>query len=218
MTDKIRVMVVDDHAIIREGIKALLDLLDGIDVVAEASSGMECLDLVEKANPDVILMDLKMPGIDGIEATRLVKERNPRIKVVLLTNYDEEAYILESIKAHANGYVLKDVKKGDLPKIITGVMQDRAFIDPGVTQKLFHSIRHSAAGEEDTAARPILSHREFQILGHIVEGYTNKEIAETIHLSLETVKSHLKNIYQKLDVHNRSQAARVAIRKKLVRL
>ena len=189
MADKIRVMVVDDHAIVREGIKALLELQEGIDVVAESSSGMECLDTLEKVNPDVILMDLKMPGIDGIEATRLVKEHNPRIKVVLLTNYDEEAYILESIKAHANGYVLKDINKGDLPKIITGVMQNRDFIDPGVTQKLFHSIRHPATTEQKNAFRPILSHREFQILTHIVEGSTNKEIAETVNLSPDTVKS-----------------------------
>lgn len=218
MADKIRVMVVDDHAIVREGIKALLDLQDGIDVIAEAASGIECLDLAENARPDVVLMDLKMPGIDGIEATRLIKERHPRTKVVLLTNYDEEAYVMEAIKVHADGYVLKDVNKGDLPKIIAGVMEDRAFVDPGVTQKLFNSIRHSAASEEDLPARPVLSQRELQILAHLVDGRSNKEIADSVNLSTDTVKSHLKNIYQKLNVHNRSQASRVAIQEKLVHL
>jgi DNA-binding NarL/FixJ family response regulator len=218
MADKIRVMVVDDHAIVREGLKALLDLQEDIEVVAEADSGMASLDLADEVHPDVVLMDLKMPGIDGIETTRLMKERNPLVKVVLLTNYAEEEYVLESIQADADGYVLKDVNKGDLPLIIRGVLQDRAFIDPGVTRQLFHSIQQSALTGEPAAARPVLSQRELQILTHLVEGSSNKEIAAAVHLSPDTVKSHLKNIYQKLNVHNRSQAARVAIQEKLVRL
>ncbi len=218
MDDKIRVMVVDDHAIVRAGIKALLDLQDDIDVVAEAGSGMDCLALADETRPDVVLMDLKMPGIDGIEATRLVKERHPMVKVVLLTNYDEEEYVLESIKADADGYVLKDVNKGDLPLIIRGVLKDRAFIDPGVTRKLFHSIQQSASAGEQSAVRPVLSQRELQILTHLVEGRSNKEIADAVHLSPDTIKTHLKNIYQKLNVHNRSQAARAAVREKLLHL
>lgn len=211
-------MVVDDHAIVREGLKSLLDIEEDIEVVAEADSGMASLDFVDEKHPDVVLMDLKMPGIDGIETTRLIKERYPLIKVVLLTNYDEEEYVLESIQANADGYVLKDVNKGDLPLIIRGVLQNRAFIDPGVTRKLFHSIQQSASTGEPVVSRPALSHRELQILAHLVEGNSNKEIADAIHLSPDTVKSHLKNIYQKLNVHNRSQAARVAIREKLVHL
>jgi DNA-binding NarL/FixJ family response regulator len=218
MNGSIKTIVVDDHAIVREGIKTLLELQDGIDVVAEAASGMECLNMLEEACPDVILMDLKMPGIDGIEATRLVKERNPLVKVVLLTNYDDDEYVLESIRAHADGYVLKNVNKGDLPKIIRGVMEDRAFIDPAVTQKLFNSIRQSGSTEEETLSRPLLSQRELQILTYVVEGRTNKEIAQTINLSLDTVKSHLKNIYQKLNVHNRAQAARVVLKEQLIHL
>jgi two-component system NarL family response regulator len=147
-----------------------------------------------------------------------MKERQPLVKVVLLTNYAEEEYVLESIQADADGYVLKDVNKGDLPLIIRGVLQDRAFIDPGVTRQLFHSIQQSALTGEPAAARPVLSQRELQILTHLVEGSSNKEIAAAVHLSPDTVKSHLKNIYQKLNVHNRSQAARVAIQEKLVRL
>lgn len=218
MAGNIRVMVVDDHAIVREGIKALLELQEEIDVVAEASSSIECLDGIEKVLPDVVLMDLKMPGIDGIEATRLVKEKWPQTKVILLTNYDDEEYVMESIKAGADGYVLKDVKKGDLFKIIRGVIQDHAFIDPTVTHKLFHSIKQSSTSEAATVSRPILSKRELQILTHIVDGKSNKEVAEAVHLSPDTVKSHLKNIYQKLGVNNRSQAARAAIKGKLVHL
>lgn len=218
IADKIRILVVDDHAIVREGIKALLELQDDIEVVAEAVSGIDCLEKVYAACPDIVLMDLKMPGIDGIETTRLLKEYNPLIKVVLLTNYDDEEYVLESIKVNADGYVLKDVNKGDLTKIIKCVIQERAFIDPGVTQKLFHNIRQSGRIEEETIIRPALSKRELQVLTYLVEGRSNKEIAEKINLSLDTIKSHLKNIYQKLNVHSRSQAVRVALKKKLVYL
>jgi DNA-binding NarL/FixJ family response regulator len=218
MTERIRVMVADDHAIVREGIKALLELQEDIDVVAEARSSIECLGRIEEVLPDVILMDLKMPGIDGIEATRLVKEKWPQTKVILLTNYDDEEYVMESIKAGADGYVLKDVKKGDLFKIIRGVLQDRSFIDPIVTHKLFHSIKESSTSTETQVSRPVLSHRELEILTHIVEGKSNKDIAHAIHLSPDTVKTHLRNIYQKLGVNNRSQAARTAIQGKLVHL
>ncbi len=218
MAAKIRVMVVDDHSIVREGIKVLLELQEDIDVVAEARSSIECLEGIGEVLPDVVLMDLKMPGIDGIEATRLVKEKFPQTKVILLTNYDDEEYVLESIKVGADGYVLKDVRKGDLSKIIRSVLQDRAFIDPTVTRKLFHSIQQSSMAKETPLHRPVLSQRELQILTHLVEGKSNKKIAHAVHLSPDTVKSHLKNIYQKLGVHNRSQAARAAIQGKLVHL
>ncbi|WP_319524388.1 response regulator transcription factor [uncultured Desulfosarcina sp.] len=216
MAEEIRVMIVDDHTIVREGIKALLDIQEGIDVVAEAKSSIECLNKMEAVLPDVVLMDLKMPGIDGIETTRLVKKNYPQVKVILLTNYDDEEYVIASIKSGADGYVLKDVKKGDLLEIIHGVFQNRAFIDPTVTRKLFHSIRQSDAAKKAPATRPVLSQRELQILTHLVEGKSNKDIANSVNLAPDTIKSHLKNIYQKLGVNNRSQAARVAIQEKLV--
>ena len=218
MPDGIRVMVVDDHAIVREGIKALLELQQGIEVVDEAASGIECLERLETVSPDVVLMDLKMPGIDGIEATRLLKEKHPHIKVILLTNYDDEEYVMESIKSGANGYVLKDIKKGDLDTMIRGVVQDRAFIDPTVTHKLFHRIKHASQVQDSQVKRPALTQRELQIITHLVEGKSNKEIAQAVNLSLDTIKTHLKNIYQKLGVHNRSQAARSAIKNKLVHM
>lgn len=211
-------MVVDDHTIVREGIKALLELQDDIEVVGEATSSSEFLDQLEAVLPDVTLIDLKMPGIDGIEAARLAKAKYPHIKLILLTNYDDEEYVLEAIKAGADGYVLKDVKKGDLIRIIRGVLHDHAFIDPTVARKLFRSIRQSTATEEQPIARPAFSERELQILAHLAEGRANKDIAGSLCLSPDTVKSHLKNIYQKLGVHNRSQAARAAIQGKLIHL
>ena len=218
MGDRIRVMVVDDHTIVREGIKALLELQDDIEVVGEATSSSEFLEQLETVLPDVTLIDLKMPGIDGIEAARLAKAKYPHIKLILLTNYDDEEYVLEAIKAGADGYVLKDVKKGDLIRIIRGVLHDHAFIDPTVARKLFRSIRQSTGTEEQPIARPAFSERELQILAHLAEGRANKDIAATLCLSPDTVKSHLKNIYQKLGVHNRSQAARAAIQGKLIHL
>ena len=218
MADRIRVMVVDDHTIVREGIKALLELQEDIEVVGEATSSSEFLEKLESVLPDVSLIDLKMPGIDGIEAARLAKAKYPSIKIILLTNYDDEEYVMEAIKAGADGYVLKDIKKGDLITIIRGVLHDHAFIDPTVARKLFRSIRQSTAAEEQTVARPTFSERELQILAGLAEGQSNKDIAGTLCLSPDTVKSHLKNIYQKLGVHNRSQAARAAIQGKLIHL
>ena len=216
MVEEIRVMIVDDHTIVREGIKALLDIQESIDVVAEARSSIECLDKMEAALPDVVLMDLKMPGIDGIETTRLVKKKFPQVKVILLTNYDDEEYVIASIKSGADGYVLKDVKKGDLVEIIHGVFQNHAFIDPTVTRKLFHSIQQSGTTNKAPVSRQVLSQRELQTLTHLVEGKSKKDIANSTNLAPDTIKSDLKNIYQQLGVTNRSQAARVAIQEKIV--
>lgn len=213
-----RVMVVDDHAIIREGLKSLIGLEDDFQVTGEASSGIDCLNLLEDQSADIVLMDMKMPGIDGIEVTRLIKEKWPRIKVILLTNYDEEEYVVEAIRGGADGFVLKDVKKGDLPKILRTVLDDQAFMDPAVTRRVFHRIKKISTGDSEATVRPALSQRELQILTYVVEGHSNRSIADALFISTDTVKSHLKNIFEKLEVHNRSQAAKVAIREELVRL
>jgi DNA-binding NarL/FixJ family response regulator len=213
----IRVLVVDDHVIVREGLKALLELEEDIDVVHEAGSSMECLELLHHCCPDVVLMDLKMPGIGGIEAVRLIKRDHPQIKVILLTNYDDEDYVTEAIKAEVDGYVLKDVKKGDLVRIIRSVLEGHAYIDPSVTHTVFRQLKGSEVHKR-YHARPVLSQRELQILECVVEGKSNQEIADAVYLSLETVKSHLKNIYQKLGVCKRSQAINTAIKEGLVHL
>ena len=161
----------------------MLELQDDIEVVGEATSSSEFLEQLETVLPDVTLIDLKMPGIDGIEAARLAKAKYPHIKLILLTNYDDEEYVLEAIKAGADGYVLKDVKKGDLIRIIRGVLHDHAFIDPTVARKLFRSIRQSTATEEQPITRPAFSERELQILAHLAEGRANKDIAGALCLS-----------------------------------
>ena len=214
----IKLLIVDDHAIVREGLKSLIELEADIRVVGEASSSGDCFDQLERCRPHAIIMDLKMPGISGWEATRTIKNKYPHIKVILLTNYDDEEYVREAVKVRVDAYVLKDIKKGDLARIIRMVHQGKAYIDPGVMRKAFPQIDRQEISNEKSALRLGLSRRELQILELIVEGKSNKEIAETIYLSLDTVKSHMKNVYQKLGVHSRSQAVKTAIQEGLVYL
>jgi len=216
MVSDIKVMVVDDHVIVREGLKALLELENDIHVVHEAASSMECLEVIDQRCPDVVLMDLKMPGIGGIETVRLIKQNHPQVKVILLTNYDDEEYVIEAIKAEADGYVLKNVKRGDLVRIIRLVLEGHSYIDPSVTNKVFRHLKHSVS--DKPYSRTILSHRELQILECVVDGKSNQEIAETVYLSLDTVKSHLKKIYQKLGVSKRTQAINKSIKEGLIHL
>lgn len=212
-----KVFIVDDHAIVREGLKSLINHEEDFEVIAEAESGKACLEMLETSIiPDIILMDLKMPGISGIEATRLIKTEYPQLKLILLTNYDNEEYVLEAIKAGADGYVLKDVKKGDLIEILRKNIQDQAFIDPNVTRKLFNHLKNTIGPETPASDRPILTQRELEILAHLTEGLSNKEIADALFISLDTVKSHLKKIYQKLGAQNRSHAAKLAIQKRIL--
>jgi len=213
----IRILVVDDHAIVREGLKALLELADDVEVVAGACSSKECIEMLTKSTYDIVLMDLKMPGIDGIEATRLIKKVYPQIKVVVLTNYDDAEYVLESIKAGSDGYVLKDVNKGDLIRIVRTVTHNQSFIDPEVTEKVFLGLREGIkTSSERDHFRSILSYRELEILSHVVNGMANKEIADAVCLSSNTVKTHLKKIYKKLGVGSRSQAIKIALQEGFV--
>ena len=214
---EIRVIVVDDHIIVREGLKALLELESDIHVVYGAASSLECLEVLDEYHPHVVLMDLKMPGVGGIEAVRLIKHSRPQIKVVLLTNYDDEEYVVEAIKAEADGYVLKDVKKGDLVRILRLVLEGHSYIDPSVTGKVFRQLKGFNRSEQ-APSLTVLSQRELQILECVVDGKSNKQIAESAYISLDTVKSHLKNIYQKLRVSKRSQAIKTALKEGLVYL
>jgi len=214
----INLLIVDDHAIVREGLKSLIELETDIRVVGEASSSADCFDQLERCRPHVIVMDLKMPGISGLEATRTIKNTYPHIKVIMLTNYDDKEYVREAVKVRVDAYVLKDIKKGDLARIIRMVHQGKAYIDPGVMRKAFPYIGRQEISNEKSALRLGLSQRELQILELIVDGKSNREIAETIYLSLDTVKSHMKNVYQKLGVHSRTQAVKTAIQEGLVYL
>ncbi|MCB2227762.1 MAG: response regulator transcription factor [Desulfarculaceae bacterium] len=214
----IRVLVVDDHGIVREGLKALLELEPEICVVEESNSALDALAQVERCAPDLVLMDLKMPGLSGLEGCRLIKQSHPKVKVVLLTNYEDEEFVHEAVNVKADGYVLKNVKKGDLARIIKTVMEGGAYLDPMVTRKALGHFTAQADGETAPSRHPRLTPRELQILLEVFAGASNKEIANNSNLSLDTVKTHLKNIYAKLGVRSRAQAMKAAIEQKLVTL
>jgi DNA-binding NarL/FixJ family response regulator len=211
----IRVLVVDDHAIIRQGLRSLLELEEDIAAVGEASSAMEGLEKIAQHTPDVVFMDLKMPGVSGIEATRLIKGRHPQVKVVLLTNYDDKEYVVEAIQAGADGYVLKNVERGDLINIVHTVLRGQAFIDRDLTNKVFQQIK-SGDASRPFGLEATLSPRELEILIRVVGGDSNKDMADALHISSHTVKTHLKKLYQKLGVNTRSQAVKKALEEGII--
>lgn len=208
--NKIKVMIVDDHLVVREGLRQLLELEDDIEVVAEAGSGLECLDIVDSSCPDLIFMDIRMPGINGIETTRLVRRKCPDTKIIMLTIYRDDQHISEAIQAGAKGYVLKDVKRENLINIIRHVIQDGAFLDPAVASQLFDHIKH-AATTSPGGEKPRFTQRELEVLELLVEGRKDRDISRLLNISEHTVRSHLKNLFRKLAVSSRSQAVVKAI-------
>ncbi len=208
-------MIVDDHLVVREGLKKLLALEENIEVVAEASSGLECLQIIDQLTPDLIFMDVRMPGIDGIETTRRVCQKKPHVKVIMLTIYEDEEYVIEAIRSGAKGYVLKKVNREDLLKIINHVIENRAFLDPEMTAKFIDHVRQGDTFIKETG-KAKLTKRELEVLQAIVSGYTDRIIAESLYISEHTVKSHIKNIYRKLKVSSRSQVVRKALQDEII--
>lgn len=213
--NKLKVMIVDDHLVVREGLRQLLEIDDEIEVVAEATNGFECLRLLEECRPDIVLMDVKMPGIGGIETTRLVCERYPDVKVIMLTIYDDDQYVIEAIQAGAKGYILKDANRDELIRAIHHVMREHAFLDPNLTANVFRQI---AKGGKTlyVADKARFTRRELEVLKELVAGHTDSEIANLLCISEHTVRSHIKNIYRKLEVSSRSQAVAKAMRKRII--
>lgn len=206
-------MIVDDHILIREGLKALLMLQDYFKVVAEADSGIEAMGVIDKVKPDIILMDIKMKGISGIETTRLICEKYPDIKIIILTIYDDAQYVNEAIQAGAKGYILKKVKRHELYEIIQHVMQNESFLDPSVTSKLFNYVKTESQQQEKITK---LTGRELDIAKYLAEGKTDNNIAQLLFISEHTVRSHIKMIYKKLNVKSRSQAIVKLIQQEII--
>jgi len=208
-------MIVDDHLVVREGLRQLLELEDDIEVVAEAGSGLECLEIIETSCPDLIFMDIRMPGINGIETTRLVRRKCPDAKIIMLTIYQDNQHIAEAIQAGARGYVLKDVKRENLINIIHHVIQEGAFLDPAVASELFNHIKNGKPAAME-ARRPRFTHRELEVLNLLVDGRKDREISDFLNISEHTVRSHMKNLFRKLGVSSRSQAVAKAIQGDLI--
>ena len=208
-TEPIRVMIVDDHAVVREGLRTYLELEDELVLVGEASNGKEAADKAPALRPDVVLMDLLMPVMDGIEATRAIKRAAPDIKVIVLTSFTDDEHIMPAIEAGATGYLLKDVSADDLVKAIHGAYQGQAQLHPEVARKLMEQVRQprktDRPGED-------LTPREREVLGLIASGMSNKEIARELVMTERTVKGHVSNILSKLNLQDRTQAALYAVR------
>ena len=211
----IRVLLADDHRILREGIRALIEDQEDMQVVGESEDGLETVKMVAKLQPDVVVMDIAMPLLNGLEATRQIRRDFPQVKVLILTMHDNEEYIRQVLAAGALGYVLKDAAARDLLGAIRTVNQGEAVLSPAITRLVIEDyLRWGDIRPEDTTDG--LTAREREVLQLIAEGYTNKEIAGIMSLSVKTVQSHRTNLMNKLDLHDRGELIKYAIQKKII--
>jgi DNA-binding NarL/FixJ family response regulator len=211
--NKVKILVVDDHAIMRDGIRALLSLDDDLEIVGEAAEGKEAIDKARELSPDVIVMHIAMPGMDGLEATRRITKKNPGIKVLVLTQHDNKEYILSTIKSGAAGYVPKRALGSELVSAIRAVHHGDSFLYPSAAAALIEDYRKQT---EEVEPYDQLTPREREILKLIAEGHTSREIANMLFISLKTAQGHRAKIMEKLDLHNRTELIKFAMRKGLV--
>ncbi len=212
----IRVLICDDQDLVRDGLQAILSVAPGIEVVGEASNGDQALVMVEAHSPDVVLMDLKMPGTNGITATRTITNRFAGVKVLILTTYDAPEWVDDAIKAGAAGYLLKDAPRHRLIEAIKGTAGGRTHVDPGVAGQLFDRVSTSPRPQPDTSVTAGLTERELEVLKALGRGLTNAEIAARLFLSEGTVRNYVSAVLTKLEVADRTQAAVLAVRHGIV--
>lgn len=211
----IRVLICDDQDIAREGLQLILDADPEIEIVAVASDGAEAVEKVAALSPDLVLMDLKMPGMNGVQATQKIKEMAPAVHVLVLTTYDNDVWVFDAIRAGASGYLLKDSPRDLLKAAVKDTVQGKSHIDPAVAGKLLSHIARSSAAP-DTMIAESLNAREKDVLRLLTHGFTNAEIAEQLFLSEGTIKNYVSGIFTKLEVTDRTQAAIKALRFGLV--
>jgi DNA-binding NarL/FixJ family response regulator len=212
---KIRVLIADDHAILRDGIRALLNLSDDIDVVGEAADGHEAIEQCRRLHPDVVLMDIAMPGLGGLEATLEIRKEYPRTRILVLTQYEDREYVRRFLNAGVSGYVLKKTAASELCAAIRAAHRGGLVIDPNVARDAIETSREAATG---APADPyeLLTDREKQVLKLIAEGRSNKETAQLLGISIKTAMSHRERVMQKLDLHNRTDLIKFALRKGVI--
>lgn len=210
----IRVLIVDDQQIVSEGLRVMLSASPQIEVVGTAHDGAEAVAAAARLTPDVVMMDLKMPGMNGIHATQAIKAAHPAMAVLVLTTYDEDEWVIDAIRAGANGYLLKDTGRAEIIAAIEGVVAGRTPVDPAVGEKLFQYVRAGAPPNRDLAAQ--LTERERDILRLLASGLSNAAIADRLFLAEGTVRNHVTSIFTKLDVTDRAQATALAWKHGLV--
>ncbi len=212
----ITVIIVDDHALMREGLMKILELDDNIDVISEAGNGEEGMEKILEYRPDIVLLDINMPKMNGIEVLRRAKDLGLESKIIMLTIHDDREYLQETIKIGANGYVLKDSDADSLIKAIKDVSKGKTYIQPSIATLLVGEMNE----EDDEVAMKIesLTKREYEVLTVIAEGLNNREIAERLFISEKTVKNHVSNIFRKLEVNDRIQAAIFAFKNNIKKI
>ena len=209
----IKVVLGDDHTLVREGLRRVIETTTGVEVLGEAATGTDMVRLAEEADPDVVVVDIRMPEMDGIEACRQILAEAPETKVVMLTAYDDRHFVVEAVRAGARGYVLKSKDAEHLLKAVRLVQEGHMVIDPELVIALADEL--SAAGDRDRSAET-LTEREIEVLQLLAFGYTNRDIAKRLFISPDTVKTHLEHIYQKLGTNDRTAAVAEAFRRRLV--
>ena len=213
---KVRVLVAEDHAVVREGIRMILDAQEDVEVVGEACDGDEALRLARQLLPDVVVMDISMPRMNGVEATQEIKRLYPDMQVLILTMHEEESYVFQLLRLGAAGYVLKRAAATDLVEGVRAASRGEAFLYPAVARSVVQDYLDRMRGGEGTGRYDGLTDREREILVLIAEGHTNSQIADRLFISVKTVQTHRAHIMEKLDLHDRSLLVRYAVRKGLI--
>lgn len=212
---KTRIVIADDHAIVRDGVRALLTAAGDLEVVGEAASGQEAIELAESLEPDLVLMDIAMPGLGGLEATLEIRKRLPRVKIIVLSQYGEPEYVRRFLKAGVSGYVLKRAAGAELVAAVRAVQRGGLVLDPEIARGALQEPGTSTPDVPD--AYETLTDREKQILKLVAEGHSNKEVADLLGISVKTAMSHREHLMSKLAVHNRTELIRFAIRSGVIR-
>lgn len=212
MNENIRVVIADDQRVVREGLSTLLGLIDGVEVVGLAADGGEAVELALSGGVDVVMMDLRMPRCDGVEATRRLTAEAPRIKVLVLTTYADDRSVIDALRAGARGYLTKDAGAEEISDALRQLAQGRAAIDPAVQHHLLDAIGGAPAEQGHSPAPSGLTTREAEVLTLIARGFTNKQIAEQLFVNESTIKTHINHLFSKLGVQDRAQAVAFAYR------
>lgn len=211
--DKIRILLAEDHVVVREGTRELIQHEDDMEVVGEAGDGQEAVELAPRTRPDVIIMDVNMPRLNGIEATKQIKAAMPSTAILILTAYDNDQYVTALLEAGAAGYLLKNIKGRELIEAIRAVHAGESVLHPRIARKVLNRFAASGARPEGEPAGSLLSERELEVLKLAAKGLSNRDIAEQLFLSIRTVQAHLGNIFNKLDVGSRTEAILVGLKK-----